>query len=111
MGGQEGLLGDLGSQQEMRSQSLAALSHFYFSRHCDRKECPVYYLSRVITGLGTGYSVVEGHYLTLLFVTQKLRHYFMSFTVHIVIRCDPIKHLMSRAILYSWGELLDDSSL
>nr|GEW26495.1 ATPase subunit 9, mitochondrial [Tanacetum cinerariifolium] len=41
--------------------------------HCDRKECPVYYLSRVITGLGTGYSVVEGHCLTLVFVTQKLR--------------------------------------
>nr|KAJ0192669.1 hypothetical protein LSAT_V11C800438170 [Lactuca sativa] len=69
--------------------------------HCDRKECPVYYLSRVITGPGTRYSVVEGHCLTLVFVTQKLRHYFMSFTVHIVTRCDPIKHLMSRAILYS----------
>nr|GEY53984.1 hypothetical protein [Tanacetum cinerariifolium] len=39
--------------------------------HCDRKECPVYYLSRVITGPGTGYSVVEGHCLTLVFVTQK----------------------------------------
>ncbi|PWA71494.1 homeodomain-like, DEK [Artemisia annua] len=37
------------------------------------KECPVYYLSRVITGPGTRYSVVEGHCLTLVFVTQKLR--------------------------------------
>ncbi|KAJ9535513.1 hypothetical protein OSB04_un001354 [Centaurea solstitialis] len=54
--------------------------------HCDRKECPVYYLSRVITGPGTRYSVVEGHCLTLVFVTQKLRHYFMSCAVHIVTR-------------------------
>ncbi|GJY00140.1 hypothetical protein Tco_0357158 [Tanacetum coccineum] len=51
--------------------------------HCDRKECPVYYLSQVITGPGTGYLVVEGHCLTLVFVTQKLAS-LLSSQVHIV---------------------------
>ncbi|GKA29299.1 reverse transcriptase domain-containing protein [Tanacetum coccineum] len=47
--------------------------------HCDRKECPVYYLSRVITGSRTWYSVVEGHCLTLVFVTVAV----VDCTVHI----------------------------
>jgi len=69
------------------------------AQEMDGIEKPVYYLSRTIHGPEVGYPNIERHCLALVFVAQKLRHYLLSFTVHIVIRCDPIKFFLARIVL------------
>ena len=62
-------------------------------------EKPIYHFSRMFVGPEKRYLLVERHCLALIFVAQKLRHYLLAFSVHIITRCDPIKFLLAKTIL------------
>jgi len=85
------------------------------AQEIDGQERPIYYLSRLIHGPEIRYSSLERHCFALVFVAQKLRHYMLSFTIHIVTRCDPIKYLLARTILFGraarWFLILSEYDL
>ena len=63
------------------------------------KKCALYYLSRTLIGVEVNYSPMLKMCLALFFVIDKLRHYMQAFTVHLVVKADPIKYVMSRPII------------
>ncbi|KAL0539474.1 hypothetical protein IC582_023686 [Cucumis melo] len=74
------------------------------------KERALYYLSRTLVGAEVNYSPIEKMCLALFFAINKLRHYMQAFTVHLVAKADPIKHVLSRPIisgrLAKWAVIL-----
>ncbi|OMO74738.1 hypothetical protein COLO4_26525 [Corchorus olitorius] len=62
-------------------------------------ERPVYYLSRCLHVSELNYSPMEKHCLSLVFATQKLRHYLLAHKVVVVTKSDPIRYILSRPIL------------
>ncbi|KAG5552094.1 hypothetical protein RHGRI_010249 [Rhododendron griersonianum] len=65
----------------------------------DGTERPVYYISRKVHGAEERYTAIERHCLALVFTAQKLRHYFLSFPIQIITKCDPARFLLSRPAL------------
>lgn len=55
----------------------------------DGKKTALYYLSRTLVGAECNYSDVEKIYLALVFAAQKLRHYMLEHTIHLVSGADP----------------------
>lgn len=45
------------------------------------------------------YILVERHCLALVWATQKLRHYFLSHTMHYLAQMDPIRYLFEKISL------------
>lgn len=45
------------------------------------------------------YSQLERHCLALVFVEQKMRHYFLAHEVKFAIRTDPIRYLLTKPVL------------
>ncbi|KAG5552838.1 hypothetical protein RHGRI_010819 [Rhododendron griersonianum] len=41
----------------------------------------------------------ERHCLALVFAAQKLRHYLLSYPLHLITKCDPIRYLLNRPAL------------
>ena len=60
------------------------------------KENSLYYLSRTMTLNELKYSPIEKLCLALVFVIQKLKHYFQAHTIHLVSRSIPLKYVMSK---------------
>ncbi|CAM8896658.1 unnamed protein product [Rhodiola kirilowii] len=81
----------------------------------ERKERPLYYLSRTLVGAELNYSPIEKICLALVFAVQKLRHYIQAHTVHVVSKADPIKYILSRPVLSGrlakWAMLLKQYDL
>ncbi|CAM8912699.1 unnamed protein product [Rhodiola kirilowii] len=81
----------------------------------ERKERPLYYLSRTLVGAELNYSPIEKICLALVFAVQKLRHYMQAHTVHVVSKADPIKYILSRPVLSGrlakWAMLLKQYDL
>lgn len=48
-----------------------------------------------MVGAELNYSPIEKIYLTLVFTLQKLRHYLLIMTIHVISRADPLKYIMS----------------
>lgn len=69
------------------------------TQEVDGKEKPVYYICRIIRGPETRYSQLERHCLALVFVAQKMRHYFLAHEVKLATRTDPIRYLLTRLAL------------
>ncbi|XP_059639695.1 uncharacterized protein LOC132282083 [Cornus florida] len=65
----------------------------------DGQERPVYYLSRLVREAEAPYSAIERHCLALFFATQKFRHYFMAHHIHLITKCDPYRHVLSKPII------------
>lgn len=59
------------------------------------KEHALYYLNRTMVGTELNYSPMEKIYLALVFALQKLQHYLLTTTVHLISRADPLKYIMS----------------
>lgn len=55
--------------------------------------------STVIQGAESRYLPIEWHCLALVFAAQKLHHYLISYTLHLVTKCYPIKYLLTRPTL------------
>jgi ribonuclease HI len=65
----------------------------------DGKEVALYYLSRTLLGAECNYPDIEKICLALVFATQKLRHYMLEHTIHLVSRADPLRHILSKMTL------------
>ena len=79
-----------------QEESLGALLAQENEEH---KEKSLYYLSSRLTLTELKYSPIEKTCLALVFASQKLRHYFLAHTIHLVARADPIKYVMSKPVL------------
>ncbi|CAN6558119.1 unnamed protein product [Malus baccata var. baccata] len=62
-------------------------------------EQAVYYLSKILTEVETRYSPVERLCLALYFTASKLRHYMLPCHVHIIVKTDVIKYMLSKPML------------
>ncbi|KAK4400663.1 hypothetical protein Sango_1172400 [Sesamum angolense] len=65
----------------------------------ERKENALYYLSRMMTPNELKYSPIEKLCLTLIFSIQKLKHYFLSHSIHLVSKANPLKYVMAKLVL------------
>ncbi|KAL0439607.1 UNVERIFIED_CONTAM: Transposon Tf2-12 polyprotein [Sesamum latifolium] len=63
------------------------------------KENALYYLSRTMTPNELKYSRIEKLCLTLIFAIQKLKHYFQSHSIHLVLKAKPLKYVMTKSVL------------
>jgi len=59
-------------------------------------EQAIYYLSRILIGAESRYNPVEKEYLALVFAIQKMRHYLVGQTIHIISRVNPLRILMTK---------------
>ncbi|KAL0287734.1 UNVERIFIED_CONTAM: hypothetical protein Scaly_2755000 [Sesamum calycinum] len=64
----------------------------------ERKENTLYYLSRTMMPNELKYTPNEKLYLTLIFSIQKLKHYFQSYSIHLVSKPNPLKYVMASSI-------------
>ena len=75
------------------------------------KENALHYLSRTLNGAELNYSPIKKNCLALIFAVKKLKHYLQAHTIYLISRADPLKYLMSKAILSGrlakWAFLLD----
>lgn len=72
-------------------RSIAAL----LVEDIDGAEHPVYHISKKVQGAEERYTSVKRRYLALVFTTQKLHHYFLSFRIHIIIKIGLVRYLLS----------------
>ncbi|XP_027150259.1 uncharacterized protein LOC113750495 [Coffea eugenioides] len=63
------------------------------------KENALYYLSRMMTSNELNYSPIEKLCLALIFVIQKLKHYFQTHTIRLISKSNPIKYFMAKPVL------------
>jgi ribonuclease HI len=63
-----------------------------------RKENAIYYLSKKMTEGETKYSTLEKTCVALVWATQKLKHYLLSFPVLLLAQLDPLKYLLEKPI-------------
>ncbi|XP_028114983.1 uncharacterized protein LOC114312887 [Camellia sinensis] len=59
----------------------------------------VYYISHKVNGAESRYTLIERHCLALIFIAQKLRHYFLAHPIQVVTRSDPIHYLLRKPAL------------
>ena len=55
------------------------------------RECPIYYLRRMMTSGERNYSSVEKTCLALVFASQKLRHYFLAHEIYLMVQDNQVK--------------------
>ena len=65
----------------------------------DGIEQPVYYVSRALRDAKTRYLRAECTCLSLIYATQKLRHYLLAHTMHLMTKSNLIKTLLQRPVL------------
>ena len=63
------------------------------------KEMSLYYLSRTFVGAECNYPDMEKICLALVFAAQKLRHYMLEHTVHLISRADPLRYILNKMVL------------
>lgn len=61
-----------------------------------KKEQAIYYLSKRFINHKTRYTPLEKTYLSLVYITKKLQHYFLSYKVFLISRINPIKYLFKK---------------
>jgi hypothetical protein len=64
-----------------------------------KRERAIYYISRTLVSYETKYSTIEKACLAVVFASQKLRHYMLAHTTHLIAKIDPLKYLLSKATL------------
>ena len=73
--------------------SLGAL----LAQHNDEGyEQAIYYLSRTLLGAEHRYRSVEMECLALAFAVQKMRHYLVGQTIHVISKVNPLRLLMTK---------------
>lgn len=75
------------------------------------REHSLYYLSETLAGIEVNYSSIEKMCLALFFAIDKLRHYVQAFTVHLVVKPDSIKYIVSKPIIFRSSQMGDVASL
>ena len=64
-----------------------------------KKEHVVYYLSKKFTDCESRYTPIEKICLSLVWATQRLRHYMLSHKIHLISRINPLKYLFEKPAL------------
>jgi len=59
-------------------------------------EQAIYYLSRTMIGAKHRYNMVEKECLALVFTVQKMRHYPVGQTIHVISKVDPLRLLITK---------------
>ena len=62
----------------------------------DGHEQAIYYLSKTLIGTESRYNSIEKECLALVFVIQKIRHYLVDQTIHVIFRVNPLRLLMTK---------------
>src|SRR5262249_4813247 len=65
----------------------------------EKKERAVYYLSKLFNDVEKRYTAMERTCATVVWVAQKLEHYFLAHEVKLLARMDPIKYLLEKPVL------------
>ena len=63
------------------------------------KERAMYYLSKVFNDTEKKYTVIEKTCARMVWVAQKLKHYFLAHEVYLIAKMDPIKYLLKKSML------------
>ncbi|CAL2248224.1 unnamed protein product [Prunus armeniaca] len=63
------------------------------------EENPIYYVSRQLRGVETRYPKTELLCLALVYAAQRLRHYFLSHKLRLVVKSAPVRYLLTRPVL------------
>ena len=66
------------------------------AQEIESKENAIYYLSKKLQRYETRCTPLEKLYLALVWAAQKLRHYMLTHTVHVVSKMDPLKYLFEK---------------
>ncbi|KAK4400836.1 hypothetical protein Sango_1189700 [Sesamum angolense] len=61
-------------------------------------ENALYYLSRMMKLNELKYSLIEKLCLALIFSIQKLKHFFQSLSIHLVLKANPLKYVMAKPV-------------
>ena len=81
----------------------------------EEKERALYYLSWTFNGAELNYSPIEKMFLTLFFAIGKLEHYIQAYMVHLIVKADPIKYVLSMPVISGcivrWAVLLQQYDL
>ena len=64
-------------------------------------EQPIYYISRALRDVKTQYPRVKRVCLAIVYASQRLRHYFLAYAVHLTTKSYAIKALLQQPILPS----------
>jgi len=79
---------------------VRAMDHFLgallIQKNDEGAEQAIYYVSRILIGAESRYNVVEKEYLALFFAIQKMRHYLVGQTIHVISRVNPLRILMTK---------------
>ena len=63
------------------------------------KERATYYLSKLFNEAEKKYTAMEKTYAGVVWVAQKLKHYFLAHEVQLIAKMDPIKYLLKKFTL------------
>ncbi|CAL8992937.1 unnamed protein product [Prunus brigantina] len=63
------------------------------------EESPIYYISRQLRGAEIRYPKTELLCLALVYAAQRLRHYFLAHKLHLIVKSDPVRYLLTRPVL------------
>lgn len=61
-----------------------------------KREQAIYYLSKCFVDYETRYTPLEKTCLSLVYITKRLRHYFLSYKVFLISQINPIKYLLEK---------------
>ena len=65
------------------------------------KEQAIFYLSKRMLEYEMRYVVIEHLCLAMVWVTRRLRHYMIDYSMHLISHLDPLRYLFDRPILAS----------
>ncbi|CAL2270465.1 unnamed protein product [Prunus armeniaca] len=65
----------------------------------DGEESPIYYVSRQLRGAEVRYPKTELLCLALVYASQRLQHYFLAYKLHLIVKSDPVRYLLTRPVL------------
>ena len=63
------------------------------------KERATYYLSKLFNEAEKKYTTIEKTCARVVWVAQKLKHYFLAHEVQLIAKMDPIKYLLEKPVL------------
>src|SRR5262249_55085972 len=63
------------------------------------KERAAYYLSKLFNEAKKKYTAMEKTYVPVVWVAQKLKHYFLIHEIKLIAKMDPVKFLLKKVVM------------
>lgn len=77
----------------------ASLGDLLAQEKIEGKEITIYYISRTLVGYEINYTLVERACLAVVFASQKLCHYMLTYPIKLVTKIDPLKYFLNKEYL------------